>query len=94
MTTQTRHYIEVSDIVAIRCECNKCHAVLTLPLSKDVGEALLVCPRCGKGWARQENTTAQLLINEFAQKAEQLASTIPFMGLSLSLEVKLDAPED
>jgi hypothetical protein len=88
MTSQTRHYIEVSDILAIRCECRECHAVLTLPLSRDAGKSLLVCPRCNKGWARQENSTSEVLIDEFAQKVEQLAGTLPHLGFALALEIK------
>jgi ribosomal protein S27AE len=95
MTAQIKHYIEVSDILAIRCECNRCHAVLTLPLAKDVGASLLACPRCGEGWARQKNSTSELLISEFAQKAEQLATAVPYMGLTLMLEIKpSDSDED
>lgn len=88
MTSQTKHYIEVSDILAIRCECRECHAVLTLPLSRNPGKSLLVCPRCKKAWARQENTTSEILIDEFSQKVDQLAATLPHLGFTLMLEIK------
>jgi hypothetical protein len=91
MTTQTLHYIEVSDILALRCECRKCHAVLTLPLSKDVGDALLKCPRCSKPWTRLENSTHEVQVSEFAAKVETLASQLPNFGFLLSLEIKGDA---
>ena len=88
MTSQTKHYIEVSDIIGIRCECKECHAALALPLATDVGKSLLICPRCGKGWARQAHSTSEVLIEEFARKVEQLANALPFLGFTFLLEIK------
>jgi hypothetical protein len=91
MTAQTRHYIEVSDILALRCECRKCHAVLTLPLARDVGDSLLKCPRCRTPWTQLENSTYEVLVSEFASKVETLAAQLPNFGLLLSLEIKAEA---
>jgi Zn finger protein HypA/HybF involved in hydrogenase expression len=91
MTSQTKHYIEVSDILGIRCECKNCHAVLTLPLAKDVGNTLLKCPRCGKPWTRLENSTHEIQVSEFAAKVETLAAQLPNFGFLLSLEIKPEA---
>ena len=87
MTTQVRHYIAVSDILAIRCECRECHAVLTMPLCRDAGKSLLTCPHCNSGWARQKNSTSEILISEFSQKVEQLAAALPHLGFELTLEI-------
>ena len=91
MTSQTRHYIEVSDILALRCECKHCQAVLTLPLGKDVGKSLLLCPRCGKGWTRLENSTNEVLVSDFVNRVETLAAQMPHMGFALSLEIRGEA---
>jgi hypothetical protein len=91
MTAQTRHYIEVSDIIALRCECKNCHAVLALPLAKDVGKHLLRCPVCNRRWTQLEHNTYEILVSEFAAKAEQLSNALPAMGLSLTLEIKPEA---
>jgi hypothetical protein len=88
MTSQTKNYIEVSDIIGIRCECKECHAALALPLATDVGKSLLVCPRCGKGWARQANSTSEILIEEFARKVQQMATALPYLGFTFLLEIK------
>jgi hypothetical protein len=90
MTSQTKHYIEVADILGLRCECKECHTALALPLATDVGKSLLTCPRCGKGWARQANSTSEILIEEFARKVEQLANTLPHLGFILLLEIASD----
>jgi hypothetical protein len=91
MTAQTRHYIEVSDILALRCECRKCHAVLTLPLAKDVGKHLSRCPCCKEGWTQLDHSTYEILVSEFAAKVETLAARLPDFGLLLSLEIKPEA---
>jgi hypothetical protein len=92
MTTQTKRYIELSDILAFRCECKKCGVALTLPVAKDVGESILKCPRCGKAWTRFDDSTHEILVNEFAEKTQQLASALSFMGFNLTLEIR-DEPE-
>jgi len=92
MTAQTKHYIEVSDIIALRCECsdNGCHAVLTLPLTRDVGKHLLRCPVCNRRWTELENNTCEILVSEFAAKVGTLAAQLPNFGFSLSLEIKTE----
>jgi hypothetical protein len=90
MTSQTKHYIEVSDIVALRFDCKHCGAVLTLTLAKDMGNSINECPVCGKGWARLENSTSELLIKEFAQKCSRLVYDLPHLGFNLSLELSSD----
>ena len=55
MTIQTKHFIELSDILSIRLEClnPRCRAAISLALSKD-GEFELakvrVCPNCSRPW--------------------------------------------
>jgi hypothetical protein len=90
MTSQTKHYIEVSDILSVRCDCKHCGASLSLPLSRDVGKSLLVCPQCNKGWARLDNSTEETLISEFALKVEKLVSSLPRLGFNLLLEIASD----
>jgi hypothetical protein len=88
MTRQTKHYIEVSEILAVRCECKHCHASLSLPLSKNVAEALIACPQCGKGWARLENVSYAALIGKFIDQIELITQGLPAMGFVFSLEIQ------
>lgn len=90
MTKQTKQYIEVSDIVAFRCECRVCGTSLTVPVEKDVGRSILKCPRCGNGWTRLQNGTNEIAVDQFAEKANTLAILLPHMGFKLILEIKTE----
>lgn len=55
MTIQTKHFIEFSDILAVRLECRneKCRATICLVLAKDAEfefAKIRVCPNCAKPW--------------------------------------------
>ena len=88
MTSQIKQYIEVSEIIAFRCECRQCGTSLTLPIEKDVGRSLHQCPRCGFGWTRLQNSTNEVVVEQFAEKAKALADLMPHMGFTLTLELK------
>jgi hypothetical protein len=59
MTIQTKHFIELSDLLALRFACKNCGATLTLLLSDHKlsnGEGspqmfLSRCPSCNHSWA-------------------------------------------
>ena len=36
MTSQTKYYVELPDILAVRCECKRCGATVSLPIVQDV----------------------------------------------------------
>jgi len=91
MTSQTKHYIEMIDMLALRCDCKHCSASLSLPMVQDVAKCLLTCPNCGKQWARLENTTYELTINDFAKKVGELKLLLPSAGFRLYLEVACPA---
>jgi hypothetical protein len=51
MSGQTKYFIELSDIVAVRFECEQCHATISLPISKGLrAETLSNCPNCRAPW--------------------------------------------
>jgi len=51
MTSQTKHYIELSDILGLRFECAACNASVSFPLSQKFDlEKLSDCPGCSKTW--------------------------------------------
>ncbi len=51
MTSQTNHYIELSDILGLRFECKTCGTSVSFPLSQNFDLLKLNdCPSCGKPW--------------------------------------------
>ncbi|MGA2371143.1 MAG: hypothetical protein ABSG11_10785 [Candidatus Korobacteraceae bacterium] len=51
MTSQTKHYIELSDILALRFECKNCKTSVTFGMSQNFDlKKLSDCPGCKKTW--------------------------------------------
>jgi len=51
MTIQTKHFIETSDIVSARFECNKCRATFAVAISPEIRvDTLMMCPNCSCPW--------------------------------------------
>ena len=59
MTSQTRKFIEIADIVGLRFECKneQCGASLSLPFHQGINrtDTLERCPHCGKQWGMLTN---------------------------------------
>lgn len=52
MTSQSRKYVEPSDLTALRCDCNHCHASISLPFAVEgKAESLFNCPNCKRSWS-------------------------------------------
>jgi len=78
MTSQTRHYIQIADLLALRCDCKSCGASLSLAMKEEAARSLENCPACGKAWAQGEN---QKQIGLFLLQVESLrliAKTVAF----------------
>ena len=90
MTSQTKVYIEMSDILSLRCDCKECGASLSLPLSFGVAKSMLACPKCRKPWLQYEGGTYQITVDEFAKTIEALKHILPTVGFKLYIEI---APE-
>lgn len=59
MTSQTKRFIELGDVLGLRFECNECHASLFLPLGKGVNASRLrVCPHCNHLWLSSSHSAA------------------------------------
>jgi hypothetical protein len=100
MTSQTKKFIELSDIVGLRIQCKhaECHATLLLPiLTKLDREKLLVCPYCQRPWTRlPTGSTIENTVEECARAISKLSSALndpSFRGFALSLEIKQDDPK-
>ncbi len=59
MTSQTKKFIELADLLGLRFQCNECKASLFLPLTKDVNASRLrSCPHCNHPWLAVTNGTS------------------------------------
>jgi hypothetical protein len=90
MSSQTKQYIEMNDILSLRCDCKHCGASLSLPLANDLAKSLLNCPNCNKPWARLNGDTYELALNDFAKRVAELKMLSPLAGFKLYIEI---APE-
>lgn len=91
MTVQKKHFIELSDVLALCCECKnpKCGATLVLPLSKITAtESLRVCPQCKNPWTRFDPATFEPEISKFIDAFTHLRTLNDKLGFSLSLEIE------
>jgi uncharacterized paraquat-inducible protein A len=98
MTSQTKHYIQLSDILAVRFECKECGAAVSLPISMKINfSRISVCPNCGNPWATIMQTslesdlklTADAIFRATAllTQHQKILEGAGFKGFSLALEV-------
>jgi hypothetical protein len=83
MTSQTKHYIEIKDLLALRCDC-ECGASLSLALKEESARSIEACPSCGKVWA---HGMSQKEIGLFLRQIEHMRILAGTMGFNLLLEV-------
>lgn len=93
MTAQFKYFIELSDIIGIRCECKnpECRATLLLPLNGQMGDALICCPKCKRGWARLNGSTYELEVKKYLEQLERLKEMVKHVGFTLTLEINEQA---
>jgi ribosomal protein S27AE len=104
MTTQTKTFIELPDILAVRVECGKCHSTVTMPIARNMNFAgMKRCPNCGNAWLAVEMSSIEPQIKACAESIratvdelknwQKTLSTMGSDGFSLSLEIKGKQPE-
>jgi len=78
MTSQTKHYIELSDIAGIRIECGGCHASISLPISDNLKtHGIKVCPYCNEPWAQLiQGANLEQRFKDFAHTLEDLKNSL------------------
>lgn len=89
MTSQTQQFIELSDIVALRCECRnpECRTVLLLPLSGALNGASQKCPKCKTAWSGYEHASShEPDIQRFVDSLKYISQLK--LGCTLMLEIK------
>ena len=92
MTTQTRRYIELKDILALRFECRKCGGAISIPLA-DWQRIPSICPNCTvefTGTLREGGDSTQHILKEFRNALRNIARIVDNKPLALSLEIPGD----
>src|ERR1700722_15117710 len=93
MTSQTKHYIVLGDLLGLRLQCKGCDSALSLPL-ENIGDAIpQKCPNCKNEWFNpnaQRTASAPVLafVDVYRRLQEAFHSGKPVTaGFSLNLEV-------
>jgi hypothetical protein len=99
MTTQSKVYIEISDIVALRLQCKSCGCSLTLGTESEsdaVGnllgannQILQTCPACRIAWngPAMANSPFDSELKELFRQLRNLKTLEPKLGYRISLEI-------
>lgn len=87
MTTQTRKFIELADILGMRFDCRKCHASVSLTLEKSRPSPPRQCPNCRCDWTEMPDGTDHK--EEFQVLSDALAAVSSLhLGCAFTLEIK------
>lgn len=96
MTSQTKHYIDLSDIAGLRFKCNQCGAELSVDLTKEIRErAINYCPNCHEEWVLAGSSSYFPIFADFIKNLNRLRGAIESpqsrIGFTLKAEIKEDA---
>ena len=103
MTSQTKHFIELSDIVGFRIECEneRCRASVCIGMDKALRtSSLRACPYCNEPWAQlPEGSNIEPTIQKFVDGMvsfqdilRRRKEILGDKGFSIMLEIKPDKP--
>lgn len=95
MTSQTKRYIELADIQALRFVCTRCGTNLSVPIMKEIRlDALYQCPNCRESWTYlQGGAVLDTLLKQFVGSFNAIARNLEanhFPGFSFTLELRDD----
>jgi hypothetical protein len=86
MTSQTKQFIELADILAFRLECKHCGSSLLVSLKK-VGTLPLACVNCNSDWFDDPDNLGRAAIGQFMGTAKKLNALLDKQGVKFSIEV-------
>ena len=97
MTSQTKRYIELPDILALHFMCSHCGANLSVWMMNEIRlDALHQCPNCREPWTYlQGGATLDALLKRFVETFNAMVKNLEgnhFPGFKLSLELRDDSP--
>jgi len=88
MTSQTKHFIELSDLLAFRFECPQCHCSTIIPL-KGFNSVPRMCRNgCGREWEQLHAHGVTEAFNEWIAAMRFVQDRTSQLGLLFSLEIK------
>jgi hypothetical protein len=96
VTIQTKHFIDLSDIISLRFECKDCGTTLTVSIKDKLPGRMGKCPSCNQPWAVLNGASYELLFETFREAVNHLSRAIDGppaapIGFSFSLEIKADS---
>ena len=99
MTTQTKIFIELADIIGLRLQCNTCKCSLAMETEDETGTVnnllagnntvLLKCPTCGANWTEpaSRQAVADTSLKELFRKLQDVKRAERGFGCSITLEI-------
>ena len=100
MTTQTKTFIELSDILTLKFTCDDCGCTLSIPVSRDLSKSeeknkLDTCPMCRLPWLSHGQNSYLPSGAGFVTGLNTLQSTLSNkIGFSLALELAQPPEEE
>jgi transcription elongation factor Elf1 len=95
MTSETKKFIELGDVLSLRFECKHCDSELMISSLRDIGKQeehgkLDKCPVCGRDWACVSGSSCEMTIAKFLESLNALRGVLKSFpaGFYLTLEVK------
>jgi len=85
--TQTKTYIDLKELKALRFECKECRAVLILPFEPHLAKGVRDCPKCHTAWTVVNNTAFDSEIDALVNSVVDLLPHLKTMGFDLKLEL-------
>jgi len=87
MTSQTKQFIELDDILSFRFECPKCHCSTSIPIKEFIAVPR-TCPNgCGAEWEQIGARGVTEAFNELLGAMKLVASRTSQLKLGISLEI-------
>ena len=95
MTSQTKRYIELPDILALHFVCTRCGTNLSVSITNEIRlDAMHQCPNCREPWTYLAGgAVLDALLKQFVVSFNSIAKNLEaghFPGFKLSLELKDD----
>jgi hypothetical protein len=99
MTSQTKHYIELGDIIGLCLTCRTCGCSVQIETESDQGTinnllaanntVLAKCPTCGSSWTEtSRNHTWDSEVKSLLRQMRDLRKIEASFGCAISLQVK------
>lgn len=91
MTSQTKQFIELSDIIALRFDCNHCGASLTIDARKNFSKPPMTCVNCKQDLWAYEDAAIEEAIQGFVDNLklwQRIVETPKRTAFAFLLEVK------